>query len=190
MAFISVMDIKVELDMKPTDIEDNYWLNELVTSVLSFWDDLSEMTWASTEQTEYHSADGYTDRIFVNHRPIASIDSVYDDPDRDYESTDLIDSDDYTYDEEKGIVFFDYNLMKGLNNIRIIYTAGYSDSAVPAWLKRLLIRQVAHWYQQGKEKRWDLSSKALPAGAGSVNYNTLRENLLPEFVQAAERHKR
>ena len=80
----------------------------------------------------------------------------------------------------------------GFQNIRVKYTAGYTDSTCPIWLKQTLIRQVSHWYLQATEKRWHVSSMQLGDG-GTITYNQAGKmqeiNLLPDFKNMAFMHR-
>lgn len=81
--------------------------------------------------TEYYNGDG--DVILILRKlPVNSITSIYDDLDRTFDETeDQIDSSNYSVDSESGILQFDGAVMcKGVQNIRVIYNAGYN--AVPA----------------------------------------------------------
>ena len=81
---------------------------------------------------------------------------------------------------------------EGYQNIRVKFTAGYTATTCPIWLKQTLIRQVGHWYLQATEKRWDVSSISLGDG-GTISYNKdgkYREvNLLSDFKNMARIHR-
>ena len=117
---------------------------------------------------------------------------IGDDTDWEWDdSSDELDTDEYTYgDGEDGVIIADSAFDKGDNNIKVIYTAGYTDANVPEWLRQILIRQVCHWFKQIQDGRFDISSKALPSGGGTTSYNTLKSNLLPDFEAAVERNRR
>lgn len=190
MAFIDYTDLKVELDQSKRDNKHEELLNELTNDILNLWDEETNRTWASTTFTEYHSAVEGQKVFMVDNFPITAITDIWDDPTWEYEDGDKLESDDYTYDSEAGIVYADSPFMEGQNNIKITYTAGYTNSNFPASLKRILIRQAAHWFKQAMDQRWDLASKDLPGGAGAKKYNTLKSNYLPDFERAIERNRR
>jgi len=79
--------------------------------------------------------------------------------------------------------------VRGVNNIQVKYTAGYTEDTCPDWIKQILIRQVSHWYLQATEKRWHVSSMQLGDG-GTIAYKNQKMNLLPEFHDLAGVHRR
>jgi len=191
MSFIDYEDMKAELNIKKTDETNDEILDRLCGAILSIWDEKTKRTWASTEHTEYHSAEESCSQIQTKNYPITAITTIHDDPDWEWGDDSLVSSDDYSEGDGKaGIIHYNGYFYKSKGGLKIVYTAGYTDSNVPDWLKQILIRQVAHWYQQAKEMRWDLGSKAFPSGAGSTNYNTLKANLLPDFLDMIEEKMR
>ncbi|MFO7889248.1 MAG: hypothetical protein R6V04_02800 [bacterium] len=190
MAFIDYTDLKIELDKGKIDTTHEELLDILATAVLDLWDEMTNRTWASTDHTEYHSTNGVQKQFHLNNYPVNSITDIWDDPTWEYTTGDKLDTDDYTYDSNTGVVYSDAAFFEGNMNIKITYNAGYSDTIVPSWLKQVLIRQGCHWYQQAKEKRWDLASKSQAAGASTTNYNTLKGNMLPDFLLLVERHRK
>jgi len=95
----------------------------------------------------------------------------------------------FTFDTDSGKIVSSC-LPEGHQNIYVKYTAGYTDSTVPTWLKQTLIRQASHWYRQAKDQKWDMSSKSEPAGAGTVAYTRLQNNLLPDFWAFVQMNRR
>jgi len=87
--------------------------------------------------TEYHDGDGVAEFFFTNEFPVRKVTSVHDDTDypHTYVAGYLINSDDYVWYEDGRIELVTGHFNKGLKNIRIIYTAGYSE--VPADLEFL-----------------------------------------------------
>ena len=84
---------------------------------------------------EDHDGNGLT-LVYPNHFPIISVDSVYDDVNRAFESASLIDAADYVFYEDEGriqlvggstgVALTSTGFTKGFRNIRINYTAGYA----------------------------------------------------------------
>jgi hypothetical protein len=103
----------------------------------------------SGTKTEYLDGD-CTDTIILKHVPITAITSIHDDTERVYGSDTLIDSADYTYDAETGIITLDNNITSpGRQNIKVIYTGGYTVATVgttlptmPEYLKEAMIKLV------------------------------------------------
>ena len=191
MAFISSTDLKTKLDLGVSDTKYDTLLSGLATAVLSIWDKLTGMTWARTAHTEYHNIAKYQSTVFLKNKNVDSAEtfSLYNDPDWEYTSDDLVDTDEYTVDYDEGIVYRDTNFWEGKRALKVIYTAGYTDAACPAWLKEILIRQACEWFKQDKEGRWAIASLSQPGGS-SLNYKDLEDNFLPEFLLMVDDNKR
>lgn len=86
-------------------------------------------------------------RIMLRMRPVASVDEIRDDPDREYGSDTDVDTDDVELDGEGGYVYLKatstHAWSRGRRAIRVTYTAGWDDDAPPADLEEALLRIVA-----------------------------------------------
>jgi len=189
MAFITIDDIKAELNIDST--RDDFLLNTIVGAVLKLWDELTNRTWAKTAHTEYYDSPRYNSTVFLKNYPVDSSETIqlWDDPDWEWGDNSEIDSDDFRVDYENGIIHYNGYFYEGKQSIKVTYTAGYSDETAPGWLKDILVRQVAHWFEQAKNKSWHISSLATGEG-GTTSYKNLRDNLLPEFVLLADLNRR
>jgi len=117
-------------------------------------------------------------------RPLGTVTSVHDDRDRDwsYGSADLVDSGDYTVDDQKGHVVLHTNSThgswsNGTRILKVIYTAGFDTgaSALATWA---IIQTVAHW--------WNLRPTAgVTASTVDGDSETLGDRGIPEHVRAA-----
>lgn len=186
--FIDVDDLKTTLDI--SDSDKDTLLQELCDGVESLWNEITDIDWVQAEHTEYYNSDSYNGRVFLKNTHVASSPAlqIWDDPDWEWGSSSLIDSSDYRVDYEEGIVYYNGFFYEGKQSIKVTYTSGYTADNVPDWLKKILIRQACHWYKQDIDQRWDKSSVSAPAGGGTVSYKNMRDNLLPEFLSAAERN--
>jgi hypothetical protein len=93
----------------------------------------------SASRTEYY--DGFaTCELNVREAPITAITSIYDDCDIAFGSDTLIPATDYYYDANKGIIYLKYSVFtKGIKNIKVVYTAGYSAMTMPYDVKKAVI---------------------------------------------------
>lgn len=189
MAFFDYTDVKLELNIAKHVAEYDELLNIMSVAVLDLFDQKTGRTWASSSYEEKHNADGYTKRFQLDNYPVTEVTAVYDDPDRDFTSDTLLDTNDYTYDPDAGILYTEYPLTKSFRGVRIDYTAGYTDSNFPSSFKRILVRQAAHWYNQATNQKWDLLSQVNPGAGGTLNYGGLEDNLLPEFYILIQQHR-
>lgn len=184
---VTIAEVKVEAGISGT--QDDVLLTALLSAVLSLWDKLTGRTWLSASYTEYHDSERGSAMIFLKHFPVTAVASLYDDPNWSYGADTLIDTDYYKTDMEAGVIHYLSKFNVGKQNIKVTYTAGYTSVTVPAWLKELIIRQVAVWHQQAANKRWPVSSISSKEGT-VISFSVLKNNLLPEFIAMAEKEAR
>ena len=187
MALLTIADIKEELGISDTDSDT--LLTSLLNAVVALFEKKIDRTLESATYTEYHSSKANQNKVFLKNYPVTSITSIHDDPDWDYGSGDLLDSDDYNYDDDSGIVYYDGYFYEGFNNIKVVYEAGYTSATIPKDIKQCLIRQMAHWFKDAKGAEWAKSSVSQPGG-GTIAKKELKDNLLPDFVVLAEQYRR
>lgn len=188
MALLTANDIKTELSMESGDTDYDTLLGLMASAVQSVFDELTDRTFESAVFTEYYSGRNKQEKVFLKNYPIISITSIHDDSDRVYGSDTLISSDDYTYDSDTGIVYIEGGVFKGFNNIKIVYTAGFTANTFPNALKQVWIRQCCHWYKDAKDSDWARESTS--RGGDTINKKKLISNLLPDFWLFVERNKR
>ena len=194
MALLDLDDVKVELQMDLDSSNTSYdlLLQVLLEAIINIWEELTDRTWEFAEFTEYHGSDGDSSTIFLKNYPVSSSAnfSLYEDVDWEWNADDLIEADDYRVDYEAGIIHYSGTFDKGKENVKVVYSAGYTYSTLPASIKQVIIRQIAVWFKQAKDQKWHVATQADPAGGGSISFSILQQNLLPEFILLAERHRR
>jgi hypothetical protein len=84
-------------------------------------------------------------------RPVVSVTSIYDDPDRVYPAGTLVASSEYSIVDARGVLL-DYDAVvswgSAKRGIKVTYTAGFTDGSAPADLKRALIDIVGALWQR------------------------------------------
>lgn len=137
------------------------------------------------EQTTYtderHDGDGIDDSLLLRNWPIISVASVYDDPDRLFTSDSLLTAnEDYVVQssgdtDNPGVIRrIDSVWLKGIQNIKVAYTAGYTTTPVD------LVQAQVDWTSflyKNRDMRIGISSYRL--GAYSVNFkeNTAKDSM-------------
>ena len=103
-------------------------LNDLLSMTSRSIEQYCSKRFVTRQFTEYQNGNGKK-FLLTNFYPIYSVTSVHDDPDHDYGSNYLLSSDDYSIFYDTGEIRLtesEYKFMKGQQNVKIIYTAGYS----------------------------------------------------------------
>jgi hypothetical protein len=132
----------------------------------------------STSRTEYYDGDG-TDTLHLRSYPISAVTSIYVDPDRDYGSSDLLDTDDYVYYENEGKICTDGSLFSpGRKSIKVTYTGGYTS--IPEDLQLAIKELVLFWYKRNTDKRVGVTN--ISVGDKSMGYEpNIPESVLSTF---------
>lgn len=144
-----------------------------------------------THSNERHSGDG-AKWLFLNHYPIISITSLYDDTNRppEWGSDTLIDSDDYEIlaGINGAILFHASYPSTGTANVKATYLAGYNrgagpgedDDALPADLQRAAMMLVGQMFRNMKGGRGGLKQRSVEGGGSAVFFY---EKLLTPYVK-------
>jgi len=118
--------------------------------------------------TEFHSGSGDSGQLFVNHFPIIAISAMWDDPDRVFGDTTLFATEDFTFDPSAGWVELittsrstlipsdSARFSRGVRNIRITLTAGYST--IPDDIRQAALDWSGHLYKQVDKNSFGVNS--------------------------------
>ena len=138
----------------------------------------------SRSYTETHDGGGYH-ILFTNQYPITYISSIHDSAEWSWVDSTLIDPTKYTFSTGanlNAVIMKFLNFGDYLDNVKIIYTAGYT--AVPGDIQQCLIEEVARaWKNKGEI---GFTSKAM--NRDEVYYTT--EGLLIKTQEVLNKYKR
>jgi len=159
-ALTSLDSVKNFYGMTGTKQTDDDLLEDLIDRITELIQSYCNVTnFKSTKYTEYLDGMG-SKYLFVNNIPIVSITSIHDDADWGWNSDDLLDSDDYRSVDNKYIVLKDDFFTLADQNIKIVYTAGYTT--IPGDLEQVCIEEVIMKYKHRRDI--DVQSKTLDDG--------------------------
>lgn len=160
-------------------------------SIVEFWINTSSQEIESSTNrklksqsiTEYqHGRNGNI--ILLKEWPITSVTSLYIDSSADFGSDTLIDSDGYRIsDDLNSIVLLNQMFPNGFNNIKIVYTAGYSS--VPSDLENACLWLVSYYHKMRETGDIGRTSK----GKGDES-TTILQNAPQNVKDAINRYKR
>ena len=127
--------------------------------------------------TEYYSGDG-SNAILPRQYPINSITSLHDDIDRVYGSdTELYaDGDIIIENDNTRIRYYGGSFAHGMNNIKLIYNAGYST--IPAVLQLACLEIVRFFYQDSEEKRAGITTRSMADGSLGIMESRIPKDTL------------
>lgn len=135
----------------------------------------------SAEQTEYHDGDGSA-YLYPSNYPITSVSGIWDDTDWTWGSSSLLTATNYSSRDDRVIVYKNSVFSKGKQNIKIIYTAGYST--VPEDLKVACMTEVSRKFKRRREAGVESITKE----DGTTSYSLV--NFLPEVKSVLDRYKK
>ena len=145
--YLSLADLKTWLHIESTT--DDAALRRIANSACRQVERFCDRKFRRRRYTEYHDGDGLSGRITLQEYPITTVHLLYDDPDRDFASTSVVSTDDWTYAPGRGrspgyielfggevsgttgrVVAGHLYFKKGVRNLKTEYTAGYAEFRV------------------------------------------------------------
>jgi len=184
MAICTRDDVKVYLELKDIDTTKDHLIDKLIPKAQNFIESFYyNQILEQAPYIEYY--DGPRSAVFVRNPPIASSPApiIHDDPDRDFDTATLVETDDYGIDYEAGIIKFEYPLCKGIRSVKVEYTGGYVAAALPGIAVQAVIELVVRKIKDGAEGRLGVASRS--SEAGTVTFT--REDLPQSTRDALER---
>lgn len=162
--------------------EDDDLLEGLIDRVSVLFESYCDRKFLSRDYMDYHDGKG-VDKLFVNQYPITSISGIWDDREWAWDSTTEIDNSYYRISNNSNyIVFKDTTLLDYDQNLKIVYTAGYS--AIPYDLEHACIMEVSRAYKN--KNQIDVLSKSL--ADGSVSFVT--SDFLPGTLTILNKYRK
>lgn len=148
---VSIEDLKVFLgEGFPLENQDGV-LEIILKGVLALWDKLTGRTWSYGTFTEYYNIEVGSTKVVLLNKPVASITSIHNDPDWDYGTDDLIDSGDYVFNGNSGIVYFNSELEEGDRALKVIYLGGYTEATLPNDIRLGILKQSSYSFKSSKD---------------------------------------
>lgn len=123
---VSLEEIKEWLNKK--DGSDDQRLQMIATSVSRFIETYCSKLFMNRDYVEYFDGGGKKS-VMVSHYPIYDVSSIYDDPNCEYGSGELIASTNYVIDFDPGkitLIADYYQFYNASQNVKVSYSAGYS----------------------------------------------------------------
>lgn len=146
-------------------------LSRLITAASSFIEKLLCNTFALTSYTEVYDGNGHR-KLWVTHTPITSVSSVVVDSKTISPAIDSVSSG-YGFTRE-GIFLYGFWFEKGLQNVRISYSAGYAQ--IPADVEDECLRIVGLRYKA--RDRIGVSGKSVGGEHVSYDMGDMSEKVL------------
>lgn len=143
MSIISLADLELRLGKTITGTDSESLYTSLISVVQDKVENICNRKFEEAEYTEKYNGSGDYD-LLLNNYPIISITSIQN-IDVDGDIIETFDSTDYVINNKEGSVYYSGSFPSGRYNIKVVYTAGYSENpssneyAVPNDLKECLI---------------------------------------------------
>lgn len=166
MAIISKDDLQQGLKIKKD--ENSELTQRIAAGVSSAIETFINRHIEAKRVTEFHNGTGDSSIVFVKNFPIIGISAMWDDPDRAFDDTTLFATSDFTFDPSVGWIELinttrsslvpsdGTRFSKGVRNIRITFTAGYST--VPDDIVQAALDWGGHLYKQTDNNAFGVTS--------------------------------
>jgi uncharacterized phiE125 gp8 family phage protein len=150
-AWTTVANCKLQLGI--SDSTQDAFIESLVNRSYKILETYLGRQIKSQTLTEYYDGpkDNAQDSLLLNVFPIISITSIYDDLDRIWADSSLLDPANYVVYKERGIVKLYRNegfFQQGIQNIKVVYTAGYAT--IPGDIEDAGIQMVEHMFNRAR----------------------------------------
>lgn len=161
--------------------DDSDLIEDLINRVSSLFESYMDRNILTREYTEYHDGGGNA-VLFPKQPKITTISGIWDDYDWDYADDDLVDADDYKIVDELYVVLKNTTFNNYTQNIKIIYTAGYTST--PEDIAQACITEVSRMFSN--RLKVDVTAQTL--ADGSVSFTS--KELLPQTKLVLNTYKR
>ena len=124
--------------------------------------------------------------LAVGRFPLLSVTSVHESTDGDFDSSALLETDDYFVNTTEGRVELrgGSQFVGGPGSVQVVYTAGYEDIGfVPMDLRMAATQQVAYSYQ--RRSSGGITSESV----NGMSVTRFVEDLLPQLKQAIDKYQ-
>lgn len=177
---VSMQDCKEYLQVDPSDTDTESLIGYLMQSVSRLFKETTGRSLIQEEITEYHDGDG-TDCVMLRSAPVSSTAAniaVYLDNSRDFDSDSQISGSSLFVSPDTGEVHYNGGYFdRGQNNIKVVYTAGYTQANIPHDLRIAALEALGAIWKRRQEKRFDVTSSS----RGDVNTTYLDD--MPHIVR-------
>ena len=175
MALLTLDDV---LNWVPQGAADEGLVTDAITLAQGLADRYCLRTLESAAHDEYIDVALGETQLHVSSPPITAVSQIDEEAQADTPTT--LDSDEYYYDSESGIITRDGGTWSaGIGAVRVQYTGGYTTSTLPAGLK-FALQQLVGWVL---EARGNVGVTSEGIDGYSVTYGELRDGV-PERVAA------
>jgi hypothetical protein len=163
----------------------NLMVDYCINAISEGFENYCQRTFALTTHTETYNGAG-AEFLYTNNYPITSVSGLYDDESWGWGSDTAFAANDYKIsNDKKSIRLYDSIFFDEEENVKIIYTAGYST--IPADLETACIMEVCRMIDKFMMKTYDVQGNS---NAGGDSQTFITDNYLPQTITVLNRYKR
>lgn len=118
--------------------------------------------------------------------PLVSVTELKIACDRDWDNTDPEDEENYSIDDDANTVGYDYIFPTGRQNIRLIYTAGYSNVSGQASDLELACIWFVEWFYRHRDRE-DMGMSTMTKNDESVGVLSIAPPMIMELINPYKR---
>jgi hypothetical protein len=174
-ALTTLVEAKKYLSIVSSDTSQDSFIERLINTSSQTIEQYCSRKIKQTSYTEYYDGRN-SNKILLNNYPASKPSAVYSDSVWTFDSTSLLDSDDYDIVDNIELVLRDGYFPIGRRNIKVTYQAGYAT--VPSDLEQACLMLVDYLYMHYNDRRIGVSSKS--KNGENISYI----DKIPEFVKS------
>ena len=176
-ALTDVAAVKRFCNLSETNAKYDLLIEDKINAVSAKIEGHAHRKFVTRTFTEYADGDGESS-VQLKNFPNVVVSALYDDSSRLFTSATLIPATDYVVNEDTGrVTLLEDTFYIGVANIKIIYTAGYTQAAMDADVKDL----ATEWAAQAFEQRTSIGAESHSEGGVSEQRRSDAD-----FIQRAE----
>ncbi len=185
MGLLSLTDVKVMIEIDPTIANYDLLLSEWIDDIISEAESHVGVK-LNPINDEEKLFNGGVKQIVLPHFNVGNI-TVWEDPNRYFGDSRLLDPQCYRINVERGIINRTDGLIfvSGIDVVKVRYDGGYTDTSLPKDLKRKLLKQLSYEFRRRKDP--GLAAVTFPDG--TINKFFIDE-WLPDVEEVLNRYRR
>lgn len=173
-ALCNIDDVKSHYEMVSNSNTDDVLAELINTYTKLFCNECGRTSFKTATYTEYYDGNGDS-ILYTKHKPIISVTTLADDTDYEFGATTIFSSSNYrVIYENTAIQLIDDIFTQDIQNIKLVYSAGYSE--IPKDLKNGCIKEVGRAFKHKQD--WDVVSNTISSSQSTYIPPGLSEETL------------
>jgi hypothetical protein len=150
MALVTLQLVKEHLEIPLANTSQDTRLNLLIGVVSEHVEDYCQRTFAETTYSKQYDGTSQSDLV-LDEYPVTSVTSLYIDNGRDFDSSALVDADEYELIEPNALRLHHGRFPRGSLNVKVDYVAGYAT--IPNAIQYATLLIIEQLFRSNEDRR-------------------------------------